>query len=49
LRALAQVIRWLISQPAVVIANANRVAGSADGALQVVSRTPRQRTKSPLK
>ena len=31
-RAPAQLIRWLITQPAVVVASANRVADSADGA-----------------
>jgi hypothetical protein len=31
-RAPARVIRWLITQPAVVVASANRVAGSADDA-----------------
>lgn len=31
-RAPAQLIRWLIMQPAVVVASANRVADSADGA-----------------
>jgi hypothetical protein len=29
-RAPAQIIRWLISQPAVAIASANRIAGTAD-------------------
>jgi hypothetical protein len=29
-RAPARVIRWLIAQPAVVIASANRIAGTAD-------------------
>ena len=29
-RAPARIIRWLIAQPAVVIASANRIAGTAD-------------------
>lgn len=48
-RAPAQVIRWLIAQPLVAIASANRVAGSSAVAPRVASKMPQQRTKRSLK